>query len=1057
MQGSFDDRGRLALRGMLADGWALEAVALRIRGTKQVTRVETPARGSVDVVVEPPAEIPREAFSMDVFLDLVDPDGQAVRRRLAADGSAPSTVASGTDSLAGRPAWWYATRDAELSVRVGVVQPSRLLLDVTDLRAAANGFAVSADLTTVGADGARAVLEATLRSSDFVTRLPLEVGPPTREPTSQRTTHRVTATVDLAALMHAGLPHDEQALDFAIVVPADDGTELRRGLSLADDTEQVQRLAPVVQTTDGVTQVLVPQLTFKSKNLHFARELFTEDAYRYLTRLRRLGPLWTLVRAFSSVWLVGETPYKAQDAGFHLFRWIRRQHPRRRVHYVIAADSPERAAVEALGRVVTMRSREHIRACFLARRFATSHKVDFILATNDRRAVRWMRGNRVFLQHGVLGAKNMVDTYGRLSPAFHTDYFHVSSPRERELIVNDLRYRPSQVRVTGLSRFDRLLEPAQEPPRGLLVVPTWRDWLNRPAAFAESEFLHRWRDFLTSRPLREAIAEGLPVTVILHPNMRFFGGSLAVEGVTVLGQGDTDVQTLMRTHEAMVTDYSSVGFDFAAQGRPVFYHQFDRQQFLGKRPSHLDLDLDLPGEVFREVDPLARAVVDSWRDGFPQKPEHARRAGRFIAPARGSYCEQVYDSVRTARSPWVPVRRWLDSAHGRRAYVRFRTGRLYRPAMNAISTVGRLLPRRDLVVFESDTGRAAADSPRAIYDELVGRGSRLATVWSTRSTFRPLDVTTRKVEPDSPAFHWHLARARYWVNNQNFGPMVTPARRTTYLQTWHGTPLKRMQFDAVSTTGRAEGYLDRVARKTGTWSVLLSPSPYATAAFRSAFRYEGPVLEVGYPRNDHLAGDPAAQGELARRRLGIGADRHVILYAPTFRDDVKQGRQFAWDGAIDWEALVPALSDRTVVLVRRHSVVRGSLRIPPELEDRVVDVSDHPDVQDLLCAADVLVTDYSSVMFDYAILDRPIVLFCYDLEHYRDDLRGFYLDLEAEAPGPVVTTQEQLTQALVRAEDGTGTDEFAPRRRAFRERFAPLDDGRATQRVVDEVFGVDAR
>src|SRR5690606_26128327 len=129
----------------------------------------------------------------------------------------------------------------------------------------------------------------------------------------------------------------------------------------------------------------------------------------------------------------------------------------------------------------------------------------------------------------------------------------------------------------------------------------------RPATFLESEFLERWRAFLESDALREAIADGLPVTVILHPNMRFYGEALAADGVTVLGQGDVDVQTLMRTHAAMVTDYSSVGFDFSFQGRPVLYHQFDRSRFLGKRPSHLDLDLDLPGEVFTDADRLATA------------------------------------------------------------------------------------------------------------------------------------------------------------------------------------------------------------------------------------------------------------------------------------------------------------------------------------------------------------------------------------------------------------------------------------------------------------------
>lgn len=1049
-RGDFDEQGRVVLSGTAAGGHVVEAVSFKIRG-KGGPEATVPAAGTAEFRVHAamPEPVPAETFSLDVRLHLRDADGTTIVRRLNAGAGEQFVRTSTIGEFHGRPAWWYATRDGELSLRVGAHRDPRMSLADTRVRGLPHGFAFTSTLTTVGADITTLALQVTVRATDFVTRVPVEVTNTEPDPVSQDEVHRVSGTVDLAAVVRAGLPADEQAMDVALVAEADDGTPLRRGLSLADDLSALDRLKPLTATEDGRTQVLVPGVTFKSKNLTFARELFTEDAYRYLTRLGRLGPLWSLIRVFSRVWVIGETPYKAQDAGFHLFRWIRRHRPKVRAHYVISADSPERATVEPLGNVVTLRSREHIRACFLARRFATSHKVEFVLATTDRRATRWMRGNRVFLQHGVLGTKNMVDTYGRLSPAFHTDFFHVSSPRERELVVNDLRYRRHQVRVTGLARFDRLLAPG-EPPRGLLVIPTWRDWLLRADDFENSEFLERWRAFLASAPLREAIADGLPVTVILHPNMRFYGSALAAEGVTVLQQGDVDVQTLLRSHAAMVTDYSSVGFDFSFQGRPVLYFQFDREQFLGKRPSHLDLDSDLPGDVFLDAEVLAAAVVAAWRAGFPQAREHARRASLFLAPTRSSYAEQAFESVRTAKSWWVPMWRLRDSERGRRAYARFRAGGLYEPAMKALSWVGRLLPRRDLAVFESNVGRAAADSPRAIYDELIARDADLDVVWSTRDTFRPRDLRTRKVEPGSPAFHWALARARYWVNNQNFGPELTRPRGTTYVQTWHGTPLKRMQFDAVSTAGRQEGYLDRVAAKTATWSTLVSPSPYATEAFRSAFRYEGPVIESGYPRNDVLVNDAEARADLARRRLGLPADARVVLYAPTFRDDVKKGNSFGWDGVLDWTALVDGLAQDTVILVRRHSVVRGSLKIPPELAHRVRDVSAYGDTQDLLCLADVLVTDYSSVMFDYALLDRPIVLFCYDLEHYRDDLRGFYLDLEAEAPGPIARTQEQLRAALVAAE--AGDPEHAEARRRFRERFAPLDDGRATARVVDEVF-----
>ncbi len=1051
-EAGFDGHDGLLVSGAVAQGRVVDAVEFRVRGTDDVVLVPADGTAAFTAAAAVPGEPPHQPFSVDVRLHVRDAQGSTTTERFTAAPGQRSVAVSEVDEVAARPAWWYATRDGHLSLRVGMVRNPRIDLEVTDVRGLPGGLEFDAVLTSVRASTAPE-LQVSVRHSDFGIRVPVTVGGASRDPVSQDVTRRISGVVDLAALVAAGIPIDEQPVDLSVVTVADDGTELSRGIGLSGDLASFRRLVPLSESRDGITQVLVPYLTFKSQNLAFWREIFTDDAHRYLTRMRRLGPLWALVRPLAGVWLVGETPYKAQDSGFHLFRWIRSHRPRRRAYYVIDADSPERAAVEPLGNVVTMRSREHIRVSFLAQRIATSHQAGFVLATTDRRAVRWMRGNRVFLQHGVLGTKNMTDTYGRLAPGFHTDFFHVSSPREREIVVNDLRYRRKQVRVTGLSRFDRLLEPTEQEPRGLLVIPTWRDWLKRPEMFEDSEFLERWRGFLESEPLRTAIREGLPVSVTLHPNMRFFGEALRAEGVTVVRQGDVDVQTLLRTHAAMVTDYSSVGFDFSFQGRPVFYHQFDRSRFLGKRPSHLDLDLDLPGDVFTEVDRLADSVLQSWRAGFPQPPDHARRSALFLAPTPDSFAREVFESVRSARSWWVPIWRLRDSTHGRRAYARFREGRLYGPVMDAMSFVGRLLPRRDLAVFESNVGRAVADSPRAIYEELMDRGSDLRTVWSTRSAYRPRDLRTRKVEPGSPAFHWSLARARFWVNNQNFGPVVTPAKGTTYLQTWHGTPLKRMQHDAVSTQGRKPGYLERVAAKTATWSALLSPSPYATAAFRSAFRYDGPVLELGYPRNDVLVAAPAERGDLTRRALGLAADARVVLYAPTFRDDARKDGHFAWDGVVGWAALVDGLSEQTVVLVRRHDVVRGSLKIPDELADRVVDVSSHPDMQDLLCAADVLVTDYSSVMFDFAILDRPIVLFCYDLEHYRDDLRGFYLDLEAEAPGPIVATPEALRRALLAAERSPDGD--AARRRRFRERFAPLDDGHAAARVVDEVFGRD--
>jgi CDP-glycerol glycerophosphotransferase len=214
---------------------------------------------------------------------------------------------------------------------------------------------------------------------------------------------------------------------------------------------------------------------------------------------------------------------------------------------------------------------------------------------------------------------------------------------------------------------------------------------------------------------------------------------------------------------------------------------------------------------------------------------------------------------------------------------------------------------------------------------------------------------------------------------------------------------------------------------------------------RGAFGYEGEVLEMGYPRNDLLfAADRDEVRAGVRARLGVPEEARAVLYAPTWRDDA------AFSTALDLTGLAAALGDAYVLLVRAHSAVAATL----SLHDgpRVRNVSDVDDVGELLLAADVLVTDYSSVMFDFAPLRKPMLFFTYDLERYRDELRGFYIDFEAEVPGPLLATTPELADAL-RDVDAVGA-RYAQAHERFVERYCDLDDGRAAARVVDAVFGV---
>ncbi|MBR7743479.1 CDP-glycerol glycerophosphotransferase family protein [Phycicoccus sp. BSK3Z-2] len=474
-------------------------------------------------------------------------------------------------------------------------------------------------------------------------------------------------TLDLAALVGRLAPADEM-LD--VLVATDDArgtTTLRR---VRRPLGARARPWGVVTRGDEVVQ-LVPYTTFRAGHRSLLVERMTPEALAALHRWRRVAWLLPPVRAVRGTWLVGEQPHRAQDNGYHLFRWLREHRPDLPAYYVIDATSPDLPRLEGLGHVVLRHSPEHVRVAFLATRLVGTHHAEYLLPSRDPRVVRAVRGVRVFIRHGVSGTKNMVGNYGRFAPGFRTDRLHVSSDRERDTAVREFRYRPAQVRVTGLPRFDALLRPPERPPSGVLVVPTWREWISNHEAFIASEYRQAWQAVLGHPALADAVAGGLRVTFILHPNMRGFAEAFAAPGVRVLTQGEAELQTLLREHEMLVTDYSSVGFDVALLGRPVAYFQFDQERFFGAQGSHLDLNADLPGPIVRDVDALVEHVLDTARRGYPVAPGYADRAHRLVRYHDRRNCERVAHSVATAGGPAVQWWRLVDrGAAGLRATAR---------------------------------------------------------------------------------------------------------------------------------------------------------------------------------------------------------------------------------------------------------------------------------------------------------------------------------------------------------------------------------------------------
>jgi len=338
------------------------------------------------------------------------------------------------------------------------------------------------------------------------------------------------------------------------------------------------------------------------------------------------------------------------------------------------------------------------------------------------------------------------------------------------------------------------------------------------------------------------------------------------------------------------------------------------------------------------------------------------------------------------------------------------------------------------VFFESFYGRNVSCNPLAIDRELARVAPDVRRYWSVVDLSVPVPDGAIAVVEGSP--DWWRARgaSRLLVVNDWLRRRFARRRGQVVLQTWHGTSLKRL---ALHRPGFDPRRIVAVLRESRRWDVLLAQNPYGARILRAAYAFRRQVWIEGYPRNDVLV---TGEGAAIRAKLGVAQDARVLLYAPTWRDDRAEIVDF-----LDAEALAAATG--AVVLVRGHSrtLLPGQDLSGDADAPRVVDVTTFGDMSQLLLAADALITDYSSVMFDFSATGKPMYFFTPDLEHYRGELRGFYFDLAAHAPGPVVATQDELVAAL--ADEG-GRERYAARYAAWRERFNARDDGRAAQRVV---------
>ncbi|MFB4298439.1 CDP-glycerol glycerophosphotransferase family protein [Actinomadura sp. NTSP31] len=436
-------------------------------------------------------------------------------------------------------------------------------------------------------------------------------------------------------------------------------------------------------------------------------------------------------------------------------------------------------------------------------------------------------------------------------------------------------------------------------------------------------------------------------------------------------------------------------------------------------------------------DTLCSYVTEGGHLAFTLRTGDPRRRRAAGAVARAAASPPARLGRRRARRLERSVRRTLTS------------GRTKAVVFNRVLT--RLPVRKDLVVFESHLGRQFSDNPKYIYRELRRSGRPVEAVWSYASSTDGFPSDATLVRRGSWRYHLALARARFWIDNQGYPADLRKRPETTYIQTWHGSAYKLMGLDQPRLKSGPASERTRLARMVDRFDCFLVRSDHDVDTLASGLGVRAELLPAGYPRNDPLVTGVGGDDELAaevdalRRSLGLDDGRRAVLYAPTFRTGPKGRPVRRMEPPVDPARFARELGDEIVLLVRPHYLCRANL--PPSAARAMRDVGGVPDVTLLLLLADALVTDHSSIMFDYALLDRPIVLHLPEDGEHADG----YFDLELHAPGPVTRTEDELIAALADL-DAAGSA-HAARRRAFAERFGEHDRGTAARAVVDRYFG----
>ncbi len=419
----------------------------------------------------------------------------------------------------------------------------------------------------------------------------------------------------------------------------------------------------------------------------------------------------------------------------------------------------------------------------------------------------------------------------------------------------------------------------------------------------------------------------------------------------------------------------------------------------------------------------------------------------LFTQARRTYTALVRAAKFTART--IRSRLPISLARKFHHYIpTYRNSRLYRKYLKIVK------PDPSIVLFESNFGKSYSGNPKYIYRYLSENFPDFTSIWVYHDSRLDIDGSPNQVKRGSDEYYYYLCRAKFLVNNIRF-PVEHMRKSTIYLQTWHGTPLKMLGYD-IPYDGPEAKARESLYRESRHWGYLLSQNAYSTDHFKSAFRYEKEIFELGYPSNDifYSEGKNKIASDI-KKKLRIDDDQKTILYAPTWRDsDSIQDWKFRSQQALDlckWDQMAKG---KFTLLIREHHLVE-SMDFRENYENNIMNVSEYDDVSELLLITDCLITDYSSIFFDFLNREKPIIFYMHDRKDYETNMRPFYLDIDSDLPGPIATNVDELYD-LVDSHEAI-LESYKEKLLDSKMRFCPNDDGLSSKRVVERLLlGLDS-